>query len=116
MKLYKILHAKDWAKLRRDGLFHGSEADAIDGYIHLSTALQVRETAARHFNGITGLVLVEINSERLDDSLKWETSRGNQLFPHYFGTLLESAVVLSWALPWDGHRHCFPDGFESDLL
>ncbi len=115
MKLYKILHAKEWATLRREGRFQGSEVDAIDGYIHLSTALQVCETAAKHFKGITGLVLVEIDSDQLGDSLRWETARGSQLFPHYFDALSERAVTLSWALPWDGHSHRFPDGFENDI-
>lgn len=113
MKLYKILLAQEWTKLRKDGVFTGSGIDAIDGYIHFSTGKQVRETAARHFDGQTGLVLVEIDSERLEDALKWETARGNQLFPHYYGVLPESAVTLSWALPWENHSHHFPDSFDN---
>jgi uncharacterized protein (DUF952 family) len=108
MIIYKILNREDWTRWRRDGQFTGSSVDVQDGYIHLSTHVQVRETAARHFAGQEGLVLVEIDSDVLGEPLRWEPSRGGQLFPHFYGPLDFSLVRTSWPLPWDGHRHLFP--------
>jgi uncharacterized protein (DUF952 family) len=108
MIIYKILTREDWSRWRRDQRFTGSAVDLQDGYIHLSTHVQVRETAARHFAGQEGLVLVEIESEALGASLRWEPSRGGQLFPHHYGALDFSFIRLSWPLPWNGEVHLFP--------
>ena len=108
MIIYKILGRDDWARWRRDAEFAGSAVDVADGYIHLSTHVQVRETAARHFAGQEGLVLVEIDSDALGTALRWEPSRGGQLFPHHYGPMAFALVRLSWPLPWNGERHLFP--------
>ena len=68
-----------------------------DGFIHFSTAAQVGETAARHFAGAADLVLVAVDAQALDGALKWEVSRGGDLFPHLYGVLPLAAV--RWAKP-----------------
>jgi uncharacterized protein (DUF952 family) len=108
MIIYKIINKEDWGRWRRDDIFAGSSADLADGYIHLSTHVQVRETAARHFTGQDDLLLVEVDSDALGTALRWEPSRGGQLFPHFYGTLRFDLVRLSWPLPWDGRQHLFP--------
>ncbi|RVC58133.1 DUF952 domain-containing protein, partial [Mesorhizobium sp. M4B.F.Ca.ET.088.02.2.1] len=79
------------------------------GLIHFSTADQVRETAAKHFAGQTGLLLVAIDGERLGEAVKYEVSRGGALFPHLYAPLDLSAVLWVRPLPLgaDG-RHEFP--------
>ena len=52
---YKILTGPEMAALERDGSFAGAPIDLTDGYIHLSTAEQLDETAAKHFAGQTDL-------------------------------------------------------------
>ena len=88
----------------------GSDVDHRDGFIHLSTGAQVKETVARHFAGQTELLLVEVDAGKLGDSLRWETSRDNELFPHVYGALPMNAVVRVDELPLgeDG-QHKFPD-------
>jgi uncharacterized protein (DUF952 family) len=108
MIIYKIINKEDWGRWRRDGLFEGSAVDLKDGYIHLSTHVQVRETAARHFVGQEDLLLVELDSGKLGADLRWEPSRGGQLFPHFYGKLKFEQIQLSWPLPWDGKQHVFP--------
>ena len=61
--------------------------DRQDGFIHLSGADQVVETARRHFAGATGLTLLTVDPDRLGDALRWEPSRGGALFPHLYGPL-----------------------------
>ena len=57
MLIYKIFRAEEWQALDRDGTTPGAPIDLADGYIHFSTAAQAAETAAKHFAGVTGLVL-----------------------------------------------------------
>jgi uncharacterized protein (DUF952 family) len=107
--IYKICEARDWARAERDGAFRGSAVDFADGYIHFSTAQQVAATAARHFGGMSELVLVAVRAEDLGDALKWETSRGGARFPHLYGALKLTAVA--WVKPLrldDDGRHVFP--------
>jgi uncharacterized protein (DUF952 family) len=71
----------------------------------------VRETAALHFAGQDGLLLVSVAPEPLADLLRFEPSRGGALFPHLYGSLPLSAVsaVAPLTLGSDG-RHVFPAG------
>lgn len=107
--VYKILNREEWADAVRAGAFHGSAIDLKDGYIHLSAAHQLRETAAKHFAGLTDLVLVALEAEALGDALRWEVSRGGDRFPHVYGVLDPARVDWVQPLPMgaDG-RHVFP--------
>ena len=58
--IYKILPQHEWDEALRDGAFRGSAVDLADGYIHFSTAEQVRETAAKHFAGQADLLLLAV--------------------------------------------------------
>lgn len=97
--VYKILTRAHWEEARRAGQYAGSQDDLRDGFIHLSAIHQVAGTAARHFRGIDDLVLVALDSERLGSALKWEPSRGGDLFPHFYGPLPTSAALWSKPLP-----------------
>ncbi len=105
--LYKILNAEEWAIAAAAGVFRGSAADHEDGFIHLSDASQVRETAARHFRGRDGLVLAAFREDALQN-LRWEPSRGGVLFPHVYGTIPTAAAVWVKPLPLEDGRHTFP--------
>lgn len=108
--IYKILPLSLWQKAQDDGVFTGAPVDLADGFIHFSTADQVRETAARHFAGMDDLVLLGVDTQRLDPSaLKWEVSRGGDLFPHLYSNLDLAAVVWMRPLPWNGEQHIFPE-------
>lgn len=108
--VFKICPADLWAGAERAGLFAGAPVDHQDGFIHFSTAAQVRETAARHFAGQDGLKLVAVAVAPLGAALRWEPSRGGDLFPHLYGPLPLSAVRWVRELPRgaDG-AHLFPD-------
>jgi uncharacterized protein (DUF952 family) len=107
--IYKICPAILWCEAETDGLFRGAPVDLADGYIHFSTAAQARETAARHFAGQADLVLVAVSVAALGPALKWEPSRGGDLFPHLYGPLPVSAAASVVPLPLgaDGD-HVFP--------
>lgn len=91
--IYKIAPAALWREAQRSGHFEGAPVDIADGFIHFSTAAQVRETAARHFRGQKDLLLVAVDPARLGQALVWEPSRGGALFPHLYGPLDLGAVI-----------------------
>jgi uncharacterized protein (DUF952 family) len=95
--IYKICQRKEWLAAGAHGEFLGSEADARDGFIHFSTAAQLAGTSAKHFAGATDLLLVAVDAGALGQALKWETSRGGELFPHLYTALPLKAV--RWTRP-----------------
>ncbi len=109
MLIYKILRAVEWQALQQAGQTPGAPVDVADGFVHFSTADQARETAARHFAGETGLLLLALEAESLGDTLKWEPSRGGALFPHLYGPLRLADVVWHRDLPLGADGHIFPD-------
>lgn len=109
---YKILTRDQFAALRTEGSFAGAPVDLADGYIHMSTRAQTVETVEKHFAGQDDLVLAMVDLSALGDTVKWEESRGGQLFPHIYGPLPLAAVTTQAKLRIgaDG-KHAFPAGF-----
>jgi uncharacterized protein (DUF952 family) len=97
--IFKIVPEALWRRAEAAGVFAGSPVDLADGYIHFSSAEQVRETAARHFAGQQGLLLVAVSVPPLGAALRWEPSRGGALFPHLYAPLPIEAVVWVKPLP-----------------
>ena len=95
--VYKICEQNAWVAAEQHGEFPGSGDDARDGFIHLSTAAQLAGTFAKHFAGATDLLLVAVEADALGQALKWETSRGGELFPHLYAALPFKAV--RWTRP-----------------
>jgi uncharacterized protein (DUF952 family) len=92
-RVYKIMPGNSWDMAVSAGFFAGSQVDMIDGFIHFSTAGQAQETAAKHFAGQDGLVIVGFDAADLGDGLRWEPSRNGALFPHLYG-VLDPALAL----------------------
>jgi|SRR5688572_7150908 uncharacterized protein (DUF952 family) len=107
--VYKVLSAAAFAEAARQGEFSGSADDLRDGFVHLSAAHQLEGTLAKHFAGQDGLVLLALDPSRLGAALKWEASRGGELFPHLYAPLDLGALLWAEPLPLgaDG-RHVLP--------
>jgi len=108
--IYKICDRTAWEEAEIAGRFAGSPVDGRDGFIHFSTVAQLAGTAAKHFAGQSDLILVAVDGDALGDALKWEPSRGGELFPHLYAALPVSAVLWARPLPdeTDGRR-AFPE-------
>ncbi len=113
--IFKICSVAEWSAALFKNVFEGSPADEADGFIHFSTAAQVRETAAKYFANANDLYLLEVDTRLLKDPLRWEESRGGALFPHLYGVLPTSAVTAVHPLPLgqDG-LHQFPSHLGGD--
>ena len=102
--VYKILRPAEWDELVRSGAFAGSEDDIRDGYMHLSSTGQIEGTLNRHFSGPLDfeVVLAAVPIECLGSDLRWERSRGGQLFPHLYAGLRIGQVAWWEKLMRDG--------------
>lgn len=112
MWVFKILRAAEWAELQSAGESAGAPVDVSDGFIHFSTAAQVAETLAKHFAGEGDLTLLRLESEAAGDALKWEPSRGGDLFPHLYGPLALRDVHACGAITWHEMGHVLPEGWR----
>lgn len=98
---YKVMTAGEFARMQREQVFRGSPADLADGFVHLSTAEQLTATVDKHFNGQTDLVVAAIDLIGLGDAVRWEPSRGGDLFPHVYGVLPMTVVLAACPLERD---------------
>ncbi len=105
--IYKIATAEEWRLALAAGQYTGAPVDLADGFIHFSTADQALETAAKHFAGRDGLLLVALDAETLGDALEWEPSRGGALFPHLYRPFALSEVLWVKSLPLIEGAHDF---------
>jgi len=108
--IYKVADAAEFAEAQAEGIYAGAPIDLKDGFIHFSTALQVAETIRLHFKGRKDLVLAAVRTGDLGKALKWEPSRGGELFPHLYGNLEMKAVEWTEGIDVDENGNCkLPD-------
>lgn len=112
MIIYKIFREVEWETLSRMGQTSGTPIDLVDGYIHFSTAAQVKETAKKHFSDDINLILAKCDSTVFGDNLKWETSRGGALFPHLYCNLKLTDITSFEPLLQKNGKHLFPKELE----
>lgn len=97
--IYKICERASWRLAEQTGTYRGSAADIRDGFIHFSTAAQLTGTMDKHFAGHRDLLLVAVDASGLGPTLKWEPSRGGELFPHLYSALPLTAVRWTKLVP-----------------
>ena len=109
-EIYHLARRAEFEAAQAQGCYDGAREDRADGFMHFSTATQIRESAARHRAGETDLVLLAVAADCLGPALKWEAARGGQLFPHLYGSLPLACITRTAPLPLgpDG-LHRFPE-------
>jgi uncharacterized protein (DUF952 family) len=114
--IYHLSRKTDWFASNISDLYCGSKEDQIDGFLHFSTAKQVIESASKHRAGETDLLLLEIDSNTIKSSLRWETARNGDLFPHLYGPLDKSVInrVVELSINSNGN-HVFPSLKDESL-
>lgn len=113
-QVFKITTRSAWERARATGALAASADDERDGFIHLSAAHQLADTLAKHFKSQADLVLIELDAAALGADLRWERSRGGELFPHLYAGLPISAVraVFPLQLADDG-SHILPQSVRT---
>ena len=112
MLIFKIFLPNEWQDLAKVGRTKGAPVDISDGYIHFSTATQVRETVTKHFSSHDELVVAAVKTDTFSTDLKWEPSRGGQYFPHLYRGLLMTEVEWHRVIKKENGRHSLPEAIN----
>ena len=84
--LFHISKQAHWEKYQ-DQLLYFPESFDAEGFIHLSTSIQVEGVLERYYKGQKDLILLTIDETLLDKNLVFEPSTNGELFPHLYGGL-----------------------------
>ena len=106
--VFKICTLEEWKKALKKGIYQGSNMDKKDGFIHLSTKPQVKDTLKMYFKNINNLCLLKIHTKDLE--ILFEKSRNAEYFPHLYNTFKTTCVhkVYPLKLKNDG-SHVLPN-------
>ena len=109
--IYKIIDKNEWQKVRETGPYLGSKKDIEDGYIHFSGEEQVEGTLNKYYSNQSNLILLKVDTIKLDN-LIWEQASDGNMFPHLYSSLDLSNVIEEFeiTLTEDGN-HKLPDSF-----
>jgi uncharacterized protein (DUF952 family) len=96
--LLHITSRAQWDRARFAGMYRTESLDT-EGFIHCSTRAQVLSVANSIFRGERDLVLLCIESSRVQAPIQFDADKTGERFPHIYGPLNTDAVVRSVALP-----------------
>ena len=110
--IFKIIDINEWQKVREIGAYSGSSKDIEDGFIHFSGEDQVKGTLEKHYSKQENLVLLKVETLKLDH-LIWEQASDGNMFPHLYSSLDLSNVVDEFEITLDSNViHELPDNFS----
>ena len=110
--IFKIIDVNEWQKVREIGTYSGSLKDIEDGFIHFSGEDQVKGTLEKYYSKQKNLVLLKVETLKLDH-LIWEQASDGNMFPHLYSSLDLSNVVDEFEITLDSNGiHELPDNFS----
>ena len=110
--IFKIIDVNEWQKVREIGTYSGSLKDIEDGFIHFSGEDQVKGTLEKYYSKQENLVLLKVETLKLDH-LIWEQASDGNMFPHLYSSLDLSNVVDEFEITLDNNGiHELPDNFS----
>ena len=110
--IFKIIDVKEWQKVKQSETYLGSSKDIEDGYIHFSGEDQVKGTLEKYYSKQENLVLLKVETLKLDH-LIWEQASDGNMFPHLYSSLDLSNVVDKFEINLaDNGIHELPDNFN----
>ena len=110
--IFKIIDKVEWQKVKESGIYLGSAKDIQDGFIHFSGEEQVKGTLEKYYSKQKNLVLLKVETLKLDN-LIWEQASDGNMFPHLYSSLDLSNVVDKFEITLsDDGTHKLPDNFN----
>lgn len=91
--IYHLTTKQEWLEAQRKD-FYEAPSLADEGFIHCSEERQISGVLDRYFKGQTGLLKLNIDTERLSSPLYYDWSASlEDTFPHIYGPINLDAVV-----------------------
>ena len=110
--IFKIIDVDEWQKVRKSDIYSGSSKDIEDGFIHFSGEDQVKGTLEKYYSKQENLILLKVETLKLDH-LIWEQASDGNMFPHLYPSLDLSNVVDEFEITLDNNGiHELPDSFS----
>ena len=110
--IFKIIDFDEWQKVKQSETYLGSSKDIADGYIHFSGEDQVKGTLEKYYSKQENLVLLKVETLKLDH-LIWEQASDGNMFPHLYSSLDLSNVMDEFEINLtDNDIHELPDNFN----
>ena len=110
--IFKIISTKEWQKVKISESYSGSSKDIKDGFIHFSGEDQVKGTHEKYYSKQKHLVLLKVETIKLDH-LIWEQASDGNMFPHLYSDLDLSNVVDEFEINLTEEGvHILPDNFN----
>jgi uncharacterized protein (DUF952 family) len=91
-RIWHITKRDQWEQAQLAQVYRSETLDS-EGFIHCSTSQQVLKVANSFFCGQQGLVLLGIESSKVQAEIRYEAVGGTESFPHIYGALNTEAVV-----------------------
>ena len=109
--IYKICTKSELNDAKDKQKLEGSKKDLEDGFIHFSGEEHVKETFKKYYSNQKGLLLLKVDTLKLDH-LIWEQASDGNMFPHLYSSLDLSNIVDEFEIFLnDDGSHKLPDNF-----
>jgi uncharacterized protein (DUF952 family) len=95
--VYKICTNGEWLEAKEKGQYNGSKKDLEDGYIHFSGEEQIKDTLKKFYLHQKDLVLLKVDTLKLDH-LIWEQGSDGNMFPHLYSSLKIINIVNEYEI------------------
>lgn len=97
MKIFHIINEQEW-KAKNSDAYVPKDFER-EGFIHCSKQEQFIQVANAKFKNQTDLLLLEINSEKVNSPIKFEKLTGmSEEHPHIYGPLNTNAITKAYRL------------------
>ena len=120
MAIFKVFKQREWESFTQIGEFAGSADDQRDGFIHFSTESQLAGTLNKYYNQESLIIIACMKDgdearSSYHKALKWEASRGGQLFPHLYAHLYMQDIKAHWHLEKNTSESWMLDKISANL-
>ncbi len=102
-RIFHLITERDWESARDAPQWRpGSLSN--EGFIHCSgDEEQAMRVVARLYPDRADMLALEVDTEKVNYPVISESSRSGEIYPHIYGPLETSAVVMVWRVKADGN-------------
>ena len=109
--IYKICTKSELKEAKIKNQLVGFKKDLEDGYIHFSGGDQVKGTLKKFYLNQKSLILLKVDTLKLDHLL-WEQASDGNMFPHLYSPLDIANIVEEFEISLkDDGSYALPDNF-----